>query len=205
MLLPSRLRWQRWALTVAGVVYIVGLCSTLLALRGGMGAQGRAWLLTVCAVTWGCDTAAFFVGRALGRRPFFPAISPKKTLEGTIGGLVGGTAITVGVAWAVGLGQPLWLIALIGLIMALEAGGSERRSRLVARGCAAMVLLYFAAVAIPLTRSFFALTLPDLGILAIGGMSRQGLVRAALMGGGLGGSALLAWLELLRDVDAGRS
>ena len=68
-----------------------------------------------CAATWGCDTAAFFVGRALGRRPFFPHISPNKTLEGSIGGIAGGTIITAGVATAVGLHQPLPLVALIGL------------------------------------------------------------------------------------------
>lgn len=45
----------------------------------------------------------------------------------------------------------------------------------------------------------------DLGILAIGAMSGQGLVRAALMGSSLGGSALLAWLELLQEVEPGRS
>jgi hypothetical protein len=45
----------------------------------------------------------------------------------------------------------------------------------------------------------------DLGILAIGALSGEGLVRAALMGSSLGGSALLAWLELLREVDPGRS
>jgi hypothetical protein len=42
----------------------------------------------------------------------------------------------------------------------------------------------------------------DLVVLAVGGTTGRGLVRAALMGGSLGGSALLAWLELLRDVDS---
>jgi cation-transporting P-type ATPase E len=46
------------------------------------------------------------------------------------------------------------------LVMALEAGGSRRRSRLVAGMCAAMALLYIAALLIPFTRSFFALTIP---------------------------------------------
>jgi hypothetical protein len=45
----------------------------------------------------------------------------------------------------------------------------------------------------------------DLGILAIGALSGEGLVRAAVTGAGLGGSALLAWLELLREVDGGRT
>ncbi len=52
------------------------------------------------------------------------------------------------------------------LVMALEAGGSHRRSELVAAMCAAMALLYVGALLIPATRTFFALTLPDLGMIA---------------------------------------
>ena len=49
------------------------------------------------------DSAQYYTGRALGRRPLAPSISPKKTLEGAIGGLVFGTACvrdrrTVGVS-----------------------------------------------------------------------------------------------------------
>jgi magnesium-transporting ATPase (P-type) len=51
------------------------------------------------------------------------------------------------------------------LVMALEAGGSVRRSALVGGMCAAMGGLYAAALLLPATRSFFALTPPDLGML----------------------------------------
>jgi phosphatidate cytidylyltransferase len=40
-------------------------------------------------VVWGSDTAAYFVGRTLGRRPLAPKVSPKKTVEGAIGGVFG--------------------------------------------------------------------------------------------------------------------
>jgi magnesium-transporting ATPase (P-type) len=52
------------------------------------------------------------------------------------------------------------------LVMALEAGGSRRRSTLVAAMCAAMAALYVVALLIPGTRRFFALTLPDVGMVA---------------------------------------
>jgi cation-transporting P-type ATPase E len=52
------------------------------------------------------------------------------------------------------------------LVMALEAGGSHRRSGLVAVMCAALALIYVGALLIPATRTFFALTLPDLGMVA---------------------------------------
>jgi len=82
----------RWTTTVAGVLYVGLLCAALLLLREGVTAEGRAWALVVAAVTWGADTAAYVVGRAVGRRPFFPRISPKKTVEGSLGGVVGGVA-----------------------------------------------------------------------------------------------------------------
>jgi cation-transporting P-type ATPase E len=52
------------------------------------------------------------------------------------------------------------------LVMALEAGGSRRRSTLVAAMCTAMAALYVFALLVPGTRMFFALTVPDLGMLA---------------------------------------
>lgn len=114
----------RWLVTAGGAVYIGGLCALLLPLRGWTSVQGRDWILVVAAITWGCDTAAYFVGRALGRRPFFPRISPKKTVEGSIGGVVGGIVAAVVVAYLVGLHQPLVMVGIVGLTgtIAAEAG-----------------------------------------------------------------------------------
>ena len=52
------------------------------------------------------------------------------------------------------------------LVMALEAGGSRRRSELVAGMCAVLAGVYAAALLIPATRSFFQLTVPDAGMIA---------------------------------------
>ena len=124
---PSGLTVPRWALGVSEVLYIGGLGAALLVLRGGVGAaaagdvQGRAWVLVVCAVTWGSDTSAYFVGRALGRRPFFPRISPKKTVEGAIGGIVGGVLSALVVAVLADWQQPLPIAALVALTCAVAA------------------------------------------------------------------------------------
>ena len=56
--------------------------------------QGLQWVLLL-AVTFATDTSAFFVGRALGRLPLAPAISPGKTLEGAVGGLAGAVLAAV--------------------------------------------------------------------------------------------------------------
>jgi phosphatidate cytidylyltransferase len=49
--------------------------------------RGLAWLLVVIVVTWLSDSGAYLVGRAIGRRPLIPVVSPKKTVEGMVGGL----------------------------------------------------------------------------------------------------------------------
>ncbi len=61
---------------------------------------GREALLLLMATIVISDSAQYYAGRALGRRPLAPAISPKKTTEGAIGGLVFGTAaMTAGATW----------------------------------------------------------------------------------------------------------
>jgi phosphatidate cytidylyltransferase len=50
--------------------------------------RGLAWFLVVLTTTWLCDTGQYLVGRAFGRHPLSPRISPKKTVEGFIGGLI---------------------------------------------------------------------------------------------------------------------
>ena len=51
---------------------------------------GSLWVTTAIAVTFVNDTGAYFTGRALGRHKLAPAISPGKTVEGAVGGLVAG-------------------------------------------------------------------------------------------------------------------
>jgi phosphatidate cytidylyltransferase len=123
-LLPPELSAVRWALTAAGLLYVVGLCATLLLLRGA-GGEGRTWILTVCAMTWGCDTAAYFVGRAIGRTPFFPRISPRKTVEGAMGGIVGGVVAGTAVATLLHLHQPFATLVAVAFTGTLAAQAGD--------------------------------------------------------------------------------
>lgn len=52
--------------------------------------SGHLWIFSVLFLVMASDSAAYFVGRSLGRRKLYPAVSPKKTIEGSCGGLVGG-------------------------------------------------------------------------------------------------------------------
>lgn len=122
---PSPSGWLRWMLTVAGLVYVLSLSGALLALRDGTGTQGRAWVLIACAITWGCDSAAYFVGRSLGRRPFFARISPKKTVEGFFGGVVGGVVAALIVAALAGLRQPALAVLAVAVTGTLAAQAGD--------------------------------------------------------------------------------
>jgi phosphatidate cytidylyltransferase len=81
---------------------------------------GMGLVVDVLVATFVGDTAAYFVGRAFGRRRLAPLISPNKTFEGLVGGVVGGTAAF----WCAGLYQDWltgWDALLIGFLVAITA------------------------------------------------------------------------------------
>lgn len=49
------------------------------------------WLILISS--WGCDTCAYVVGKLIGKKHIFPELSPHKSLEGCIGGVVGAALI----------------------------------------------------------------------------------------------------------------
>lgn len=81
-----------WAWTIAGILYVGWLLSYLVALRLD---AGRNWVFFALFTTFGSDTAAFFVGRALGRHRLAPRISPNKTWEGAIAGVFGAIIVSL--------------------------------------------------------------------------------------------------------------
>ncbi len=78
-----------WALTLVMTLYLAWPISYLLTLRGmqpGINTPRFWWLMVVLFGVWAFDSGAFFTGRFFGRHLLAPAISPKKTWEGVIGG-----------------------------------------------------------------------------------------------------------------------
>lgn len=92
--------FSNWAWVMAGILYVGWLLSYLVALRLEPGLEafpeaGRNFVFLALFATFGSDTAAYFVGKALGRHRLAPNISPAKTWEGAIAGLFGATIISL--------------------------------------------------------------------------------------------------------------
>jgi phosphatidate cytidylyltransferase len=106
-----------WA--VAGPLYVGGLFGAIAAVFAHE--HGGAWVLLSLLCGFLSDTAGYFVGRSYGKRHLHPTVSPKKTIEGAMGGLAAGLAS--------GLFAHLWLLpelplpAALGLALAATAVG----------------------------------------------------------------------------------
>lgn len=80
-------------MTLAGVIYLGFPAGFLVALRGLD--DGGIWILLLLCVTWGTDSFAYIGGRLWGKTKLAPRLSPKKTREGALVGVVGGIAISL--------------------------------------------------------------------------------------------------------------
>lgn len=109
-----------FAVTLAGVLYFGWLGAYLVSLR--FLPHGEWWLLVVLPAVWLADTAAYFFGRRFGRRKLAPRLSPKKSWEGYLAGIVASTVGTplLALGWQAldpGLPVTLWGAALIGFVL----------------------------------------------------------------------------------------
>lgn len=85
---------------------------------------GRETLFLLMGVIVISDSAQYYTGRAFGRHPLAPAISPKKTIEGAIGGVVFGTAASIAGGRWIFPGAPALLLGVLGAtIVALGIAG----------------------------------------------------------------------------------
>lgn len=107
------------AVIAFGVFYVAWLLGHLILIRHM--ADGSFLIFFLFLVTWANDTAAYYVGTYLGRHPMAPRISPKKTWEGAVGGLVGSVAAAFACrAWFLGsLGVAD--AAVLGLLIGIAA------------------------------------------------------------------------------------
>jgi phosphatidate cytidylyltransferase len=110
---PNNLRrsFLQVVMTLAGVFYVAFPAGFLVGLRGLP--DGLVWIVLIYALTWGTDTFAYVGGRLWGKTKLAPQISPKKTREGAIVGIVGGIIPSLIILTATGKFSPTLLVMIV--------------------------------------------------------------------------------------------
>lgn len=104
---------EQIAFAVFSFLYAPVMLSFIDFIRMGENGIYMVWFILICS--WGSDTCAYCVGKLFGKKKIFPILSPKKSLEGCIGGVLGAALIGVLYGWFVMVRKPedLGFIALI--------------------------------------------------------------------------------------------
>lgn len=92
-----------------GIVYCGVMLSFIYQTRMLEEGNFHVWLIFISA--WGCDTCAYCVGMLIGKHKMAPILSPKKSIEGAVGGVVG--AVILGIIYAAATSGPILIYALI--------------------------------------------------------------------------------------------
>jgi phosphatidate cytidylyltransferase len=108
-----------FSITLSGAFYIGWLGAYFVSLR--QLPDGFWWIMLVLPTVWTADTAAYFIGRSFGRHRLSPRLSPKKSWEGYLAGVVFGTLSGAFLAalWNRVAGSPLGFTPLEGAVLGL--------------------------------------------------------------------------------------
>ncbi|MBC8520093.1 MAG: phosphatidate cytidylyltransferase [Gammaproteobacteria bacterium] len=115
---PERTKWvfSRNMGHVAGIIVLIPAWHAL----GEIHQYGVEFLLSLLLLVWSADTGAYLVGRKFGNRKLAPNVSPKKSVEGLLGG-VGFALITAIIAYSylvkIDMGLPLFLLIAVGVVI----------------------------------------------------------------------------------------
>jgi phosphatidate cytidylyltransferase len=137
-----RIGLQAWIGSVFAVAWL-GLLGPMVAAVGHLAPPasslftfgleaGTAWLFILFGLVWSCDTGAYFVGRAVGRRKLHPLVSPGKTVEGYAGGIVVAALVTAALGWLL-VGLPVLIGLLIGAVTAAIAQAGDLAKSMLKR------------------------------------------------------------------------
>jgi len=136
---------QAWIATIFGALYIsllsfiirLGMVAPEIPAGSPLSAIGaeRGWILLLILAVWSYDTGAYLVGKNFGRTKFLTHISPSKTVEGLLGGVVATTVVVAVMLWALGQ-NPLHAIVL-GLLTALAAQAGDLAESVIKRAAGA--------------------------------------------------------------------
>ena len=127
-------------LNLFGIFYVAMMLCCIYRIRGLDGGVYLVWMVFLGA--WGSDTCAYCVGKLMGKHKAFPVLSPKKSVEGCVGGVLGAALL----AWVFALlfqdkltavGNPLIALPIIGACASilsqfgdLAASGIKRQHKI---------------------------------------------------------------------------
>jgi len=138
----ARQRVEDMAVTLFGLLYVGWLSAHLILLRelpwraGTEYAAGASYVLLAFFVTWSCDSGAYGVGRLFGRNRPWARISPRKSLEGALGGLAAAVAAAfIARAWFAPYLR-VWDAAALGLLVGVFAQVGDLVESLMKRDAA---------------------------------------------------------------------
>lgn len=114
-----------------GILYISFSLAHLVLIRSLP--QGAGWLLVLTAITAGGDTGAYYIGSTLGRHKLCPHISPKKTVEGAIGGISAAMLCALATGWYFLPQISLYLIGLAALLLSLASIAGDLTESIIKR------------------------------------------------------------------------
>lgn len=127
---PSGTVAAEWAGLVAGILVLGWMGGHFFLLRG-LGEAAASWTILVMVSTWVADSAAYVFGTRMGHRKLAPRLSPGKTIEGYVSGIIVGTLVTVGLAQFLTL--PLGVALLLGLLISVVSPAGDLAVSLLKR------------------------------------------------------------------------
>lgn len=134
---PRGARFWRRPLTMmlTGWLLLVPAWAALVQVQdaGAMGLAGPWALLFILLWVWAADTGAYFAGRLFGRHKLAPAVSPGKTVEGLLGGVLLALLVAAGVGWQQSLGPNLLLLSAVALLTVLASALGDLFESMVKR------------------------------------------------------------------------
>lgn len=124
--------YLRFTKDVFGLFYIGVMSAHICLLREFP--DGAIWILIASAITVSSDTGAYFIGKRFGRRKLCPAVSPKKTVEGAVGGIT--SAVFAALLFGFGLlSSPQWyFLVIIAVVLSLFGIVGDLTESIIKRG-----------------------------------------------------------------------